>query len=82
MKNISYPWVLVEVDAAVFSVREFACPLLRRTMSPFFDIPFHNLGDRWINAKRHSFDNNNKGEEWYNWQTALKIALSYGRSKI
>jgi ATP-dependent DNA helicase DinG len=37
-------------------------------------VPYPNKGDRWINAKR------NLDEEWYYWQTALKLAQAYGRS--
>jgi ATP-dependent DNA helicase DinG len=37
-------------------------------------VPYPNKGDRWINAKRHL------DEDWYYWQTALKLAQAYGRS--
>jgi ATP-dependent DNA helicase DinG len=37
-------------------------------------VPYPNKGDRWINAKR------GLDEEWYYWQTALKLAQAYGRS--
>jgi ATP-dependent DNA helicase DinG len=37
-------------------------------------VPYPNLADRWINAKR-DLDN-----EWYNWQTALRLVQAYGRS--
>ena len=37
-------------------------------------VPYPNKSDRWINAKR-SLD-----EEWYYWQTALRLAQAYGRS--
>jgi Rad3-related DNA helicase len=37
-------------------------------------VPYPNKGDRWINAKR------DLDEEWYYWQTALKLAQAYGRS--
>jgi ATP-dependent DNA helicase DinG len=37
-------------------------------------IPFPNLHDRWIKAKR-DIDN-----EWYDWQTALRLVQAYGRS--
>jgi len=37
-------------------------------------IPYPNLGDRWINAKR------DLDEEWYRWQTALRLVQAYGRS--
>jgi ATP-dependent DNA helicase DinG len=37
-------------------------------------VPYPNLGDRWINAKR------DLDEEWYYWQTALRLVQAYGRS--
>jgi Rad3-related DNA helicase len=37
-------------------------------------VPFPNKSDRWINAKRK------EDEEWYYWQTALKLIQAYGRS--
>ena len=37
-------------------------------------VPYPHLGDRWINAKRHL------DEDWYYWQTGLKLAQAYGRS--
>jgi ATP-dependent DNA helicase DinG len=37
-------------------------------------IPYPNLGDKWINAKRYA------DEEWYHWQTALRLVQAYGRS--
>jgi ATP-dependent DNA helicase DinG len=37
-------------------------------------VPYPNLADRWINAKR------DLDEEWYYWQTALKLEQAYGRS--
>jgi Rad3-related DNA helicase len=37
-------------------------------------VPYPNLGDRWINAKRYT------DEEWYYWQTALRLVQAYGRS--
>jgi ATP-dependent DNA helicase DinG len=37
-------------------------------------VPYPNLGDRWTNAKRE------KDQEWYYWQTALKLVQTYGRS--
>ena len=37
-------------------------------------VPYPNKSDRWINAKR------NLDEEWYYWQTALRLAQAYGRS--
>jgi ATP-dependent DNA helicase DinG len=43
-------------------------------------VPYPDLGDKWINAKRKSFNNEREGEEWYNWQTALRLVQAYGRS--
>ena len=37
-------------------------------------VPYPNKSDRWINAKRET------DEEWYYWQTALKLIQAYGRS--
>ena len=37
-------------------------------------VPYANLGDRWINAK------SKLGKDWYDWQTALKLVQTYGRS--
>ena len=37
-------------------------------------VPYPNLGDRWINAK------SKLGKDWYDWQTALKLVQTYGRS--
>ena len=37
-------------------------------------VPYPNKGDRWTNAKREI------DEEWYYWQTALKLIQAYGRS--
>jgi ATP-dependent DNA helicase DinG len=37
-------------------------------------VPYPNKGDRWTNAKREA------DEEWYYWQTALKLIQAYGRS--
>ncbi len=37
-------------------------------------VPYPNKSDRWINAKRK------EDEEWYYWQTALKLIQAYGRS--
>lgn len=37
-------------------------------------VPYPNKSDRWTNAKREL------NEEWYYWQTALKIVQAYGRS--
>ena len=37
-------------------------------------VPYPNLNDRWINAKRDS------DREWYSWQTALRLVQAYGRS--
>ena len=37
-------------------------------------VPYPNKSDRWTNAKREV------DEEWYYWQTALKLVQAYGRS--
>ena len=37
-------------------------------------VPYPNIGDRWINEKRKAY------EQWYNWQTALRLVQGYGRS--
>jgi hypothetical protein len=37
-------------------------------------VPYPDLGDRWINEKRRS------NEQWYTWQTALRLVQGYGRS--
>ena len=37
-------------------------------------IPYPSLHDRWINAKR------DVDEQWYSWQTALRLVQAYGRS--
>jgi ATP-dependent DNA helicase DinG len=37
-------------------------------------VPYPNKNDRWINAKR------NLDEDWYYWQTALKLVQASGRS--
>ncbi len=37
-------------------------------------VPYPDMGDRWIKAKME------KSQEWYNWQTALKLVQAYGRS--
>jgi hypothetical protein len=37
-------------------------------------VPYPSLGDRWINEKRR------RNEQWYKWQTALKLVQGYGRS--
>jgi Rad3-related DNA helicase len=37
-------------------------------------VPYPNKNDRWINAKR------NLDEDWYYWQTALKLVQTSGRS--
>jgi ATP-dependent DNA helicase DinG len=37
-------------------------------------VPYPNKSDRWTNAKRE------EDEEWYYWQTALKLIQAYGRS--
>jgi ATP-dependent DNA helicase DinG len=37
-------------------------------------VPYPSLGDRWIDEKRkHS-------EQWYSWQTGLRLVQAYGRS--
>ena len=37
-------------------------------------VPYPNKSDRWTDAKRHV------DEEWYYWQTALRLIQAYGRS--
>ena len=37
-------------------------------------VPYPNKSDRWTNAKREV------DEEWYYWQTALRLIQAYGRS--
>ncbi|HEU5119732.1 MAG TPA: ATP-dependent DNA helicase [Candidatus Nitrosocosmicus sp.] len=37
-------------------------------------VPYPNKSDRWTNAKR------GVDEEWYYWQTALRLIQAYGRS--
>jgi Rad3-related DNA helicase len=37
-------------------------------------VPYPSLGDRWINEKRKC------NEQWYKWQTALRLVQDYGRS--
>jgi len=37
-------------------------------------VPYPNKSDRWTNAKRKA------DEEWYYWQTALRLIQAYGRS--
>jgi ATP-dependent DNA helicase DinG len=37
-------------------------------------VPYPDLGDRWINEKRKI------DEQWYTWQTALRLVQGYGRS--
>jgi ATP-dependent DNA helicase DinG len=37
-------------------------------------VPYLSLGDKWIDGK-HKRD-----EQWYRWQTALKLVQGYGRS--
>ena len=37
-------------------------------------VPYPSLGDRWINEKRK------RNENWYTWQTALRLVQGYGRS--
>jgi ATP-dependent DNA helicase DinG len=39
-------------------------------------VPFPNLNDKWIAAKH----NRPEGKAWYQWQTALHMVQSYGRS--
>jgi Rad3-related DNA helicase len=39
-------------------------------------LPYANLGDRWINAKR----NKPGGDRWYAWLSALHTVQAYGRS--
>lgn len=37
-------------------------------------VPYLSLGDKWIDEKRK------RDEQWYRWQTALKLVQGYGRS--
>jgi ATP-dependent DNA helicase DinG len=37
-------------------------------------VPYPNKGDRWTEAKRKI------DEDWYYWQTALRLVQGYGRS--
>jgi hypothetical protein len=37
-------------------------------------VPYPDLGDRWINEKRKIY------EQWYIWQTPLRLVQAYGRS--
>ncbi len=37
-------------------------------------VPYPNKSDRWIDAKRKA------NEQWYTWQTALRLVQGYGRS--
>jgi Rad3-related DNA helicase len=37
-------------------------------------VPYPSLADRWINEKRK------RNEQWYSWQTVLRIVQAYGRS--
>jgi ATP-dependent DNA helicase DinG len=37
-------------------------------------VPYPSLGDRWIDEKRK------RSEQWYTWQTALRLVQGYGRS--
>jgi hypothetical protein len=37
-------------------------------------VPYPNKNDRWTNAKRE------KDQEWYYWQTAVRLVQAYGRS--
>lgn len=42
----------------------------------FTKVPYLSLGDRWIDEKRKR----KRNEQWYSWQTALKLVQGYGRS--
>ena len=37
-------------------------------------VPYPSLADRWINEKRR------RNEQWYSWQTGLRLVQAYGRS--
>jgi len=37
-------------------------------------VPYPSLDDRWIDEKRK------RSEQWYTWQTALRLVQGYGRS--
>ena len=37
-------------------------------------VPYPNLGDRWMDEKRK------RSEQWYSWQTGLRLVQAYGRS--
>ena len=37
-------------------------------------VPYPSLADRWINEKRK------RNEQWYSWQTGLRLVQAYGRS--
>lgn len=37
-------------------------------------VPYPNINDRWIEAKR------SKDEKWYKWRTAIRLVQAYGRS--
>jgi ATP-dependent DNA helicase DinG len=37
-------------------------------------VPYPSLGDRWIDEKRQ------RSEQWYSWQTGLRLVQAYGRS--
>ena len=37
-------------------------------------VPYPSLGDRWIDEKRK------RSEQWYSWQTGLRLVQAYGRS--
>jgi ATP-dependent DNA helicase DinG len=37
-------------------------------------VPYPSLGDKWIDEKRKI------NEQWYSWQTALRLVQGYGRS--
>src|SRR5215831_1450918 len=37
-------------------------------------VPYPSLGDSWIDEKRK------RSEQWYSWQTGLRLVQAYGRS--
>ena len=37
-------------------------------------VPYPTLADKWINEKRRC------NEQWYSWQTGLRLLQAYGRS--
>ena len=52
-------------------------PILKDDLSRFqiiTKVPYPNKGDRWTEAKRKI------DEDWYYWQTALRLVQGYGRS--